>query len=128
MEATLEISENLLWELQFLALAMLLGLVMRGGYDLLIVFRRLVRHGSVWTGIEDFLYCTAGAFLTLSLFYNVNNGAPRGFALAGVVIGLALYHFGPSRVVCFLLEHLLLFLTWPVRKITNFFKKRVKKC
>lgn len=128
MEATLEISESLLWELHFLVLAMLLGLFLRGGYDLLIVFRRLVKHGSVWVGIEDFLYCVCGAFLTFSLFYNVNEGAPRGFALAGIAMGLALYHFGPSRLMCWLLEHLVLLMTWPVRKAVNFLKKRVKKC
>lgn len=128
MEASLEISEGLLWELHFLMLAVFLGLFIRSGYDFLIVFRRLVKHGSVWMGIEDFIYCVCGAFLTFSLFYNENEGAPRGFALAGVAMGLALYHFGPSRLVCWLLEHVVLLVTWPMRKIANFFKKGVKKC
>lgn len=127
MEASLEISESLLWELHFLMLAVLLGLCMRGGYDLLITFRRLVKHGNVWTNVEDLVYCVCGAFLTFSMFYNENEGAPRGFALAGVAIGLALYHFGPSRLVCWLLEHVLLLVTWPVRKIIKFLKKAARK-
>ncbi len=128
MEKTLEISENLLWELDFLMRAVFLGLFLRAGYDLLIVFRRLVKHGSFWTGFEDFAYCTAGALITFTLFYNVNQGAPRGFAMAGIVLGLALYHFGPSRLVCLVLEKVIRFVTWPVRKTAGLFKKRVKKC
>lgn len=128
MEAPLEISESLLWEVQFLISAMLLGLFMRGGYDLLIVFRRLVKHGSIWTGVEDLLYCAAGAFLTFTLFYHVNEGVPRGFALAGIAVGLALYHFGISGLMCWLLEHLVLFFTWPLRRAVKILKKHVKKC
>jgi hypothetical protein len=123
MEAPLEISETLIWELHFLALSLLLGLCMRAAYDVLIVFRRLVKHSLKWVGAEDFLCCVCGAFLVFSLFYSENEGAPRGFALLGVAAGMALYHFGPSRLVCWLLEHLLRLLLWPVFQMVNFLRK-----
>ena len=37
-------------------------------YDLFRIFRRLVPHGEVWIGVEDFFYwllCTAAVFLLL---------------------------------------------------------------
>lgn len=128
MEETLEISEKLLWELEFLWIAFLMGFFVRNWYDALIIFRRVVRHGYVWIGIEDFLYCAAVAVRTFMLFYDVNNGEPRGFAIISMAAGFTLYHFGPSWLVCFLCERIIHFLTLPIRRLVKFLKKLVENC
>ena len=128
MEETLEISEKILWELEFLWIAFLAGFFVRAGYDTLIIFRRFVRHGAVLVGVEDFIYCAVIAIGTFILFYDVNNGSPRGFALIAMAAGFFLYHFGLSRAVCFAVGKIILFLTWPTRKAVNFLKKFVRRC
>ena len=128
MEETLEISEKLLWELGFLWIAFLMGFFVRAVFDVLIIFRRFVRHGAVWTGLEDFIYCVCAAIGDFILFYEVNYGAPRGFALVAMAAGFLLYHLGLSPIVCFAVGKIMLFLTWPVRKTANFLKKLVKRC
>ncbi len=128
MEAHLEISESLMWEVSFLAKTLALGLGIRCGYDLLIVFRRFVKHGSLWTGIEDSLYCAFGAVVTFALFYTENQGTPRGFALFGVITGMLVYHFGPSGPVCWILEKILRLITYPIKIFIIFLRKVVKKC
>lgn len=128
METSFEMSEVLLWELRFLELSLVMGMFLRSLYDLLIVFRRLVHHGTIWTGVEDLLYCCFCGLSIFTLFYYENQGAPRGFAVVGIALGMAIYHFGPSRLVCRLLEWVLGVLAMPVKICQKFFKKCVKKC
>ena len=123
MEAYLEISDSLLWEIEFFIKALALGLVIRGLYDFLIVWRRLVKHGTFWTGVEDVIYCTLGGIITFSMFYSQNQGAFRVYALMGIIIGMILYHFGPSRMVCCILEHLAALLSFPVKMMKKIKKK-----
>lgn len=55
------------------------------------IFRRIVPHGAIWIGVEDFCYwllCTAAVFLML---YQENDGMIRGFAIGGVIFGMILY-------------------------------------
>ena len=68
-------------------------------YDALRIFRRIIPHGNLWIGIEDFWYwlvCTGAVFVML---YRENDGMARGFALGGVVLGMLLYYLLLSRLV-----------------------------
>jgi hypothetical protein len=111
-----------------LVLSLMQGMVLRGAYDLLVVFRRLVRHRPFWIHAEDLICCAIGGLSAFRLFYLENAGTPRGFALVGIFAGMALYHWGPSRVVCYILEKILRILIWPIGQIKIFFKKVVKCC
>ena len=120
-------SEFLTWQLQFLVKSLFMGLFLRSLYDILIVLRRLSEHGTVRMAVEDFFYWTGCALCIFTLFYYENDGMPRGFAAAGIILGMLLYHFGPSGPVCFILEHVLRFLLKPFQIIWDFFAKLRKK-
>lgn len=68
-------------------------------YDVLRIFRRIIPHGNIWIGVEDFIYwmiCTGIVFVML---YQENDGMIRGFALLGLVFGMAVYFLLLSRYV-----------------------------
>ena len=43
-------------EAELAALSFVLGILLMISYDLLRLFRLLIPHGSLWTGLEDFFY------------------------------------------------------------------------
>ena len=93
------VSQTIGHETMFLGVSVLLGVVLFIVYDILRIFRRIVPHGSIWVGVEDFIYwliCTGAVFVML---YQENDGMVRGFALGGLVIGMALYYVTFSRMV-----------------------------
>ncbi len=95
----MQVSESIGNEAIFLGISILLGAVLFLLYDILRIFRRVIPHGAVWIGIEDFLYwliCTAAVFLML---YQENDGMVRGFAIGGVIAGTLLYYLLLSRYV-----------------------------
>lgn len=136
------VSEAVVREAAFLGAAILAGAGLFFLYDILRIFRRIVPHGSIWIGIEDFVYwliCTGTVFVML---YRENDGMVRGFALGGVALGMFLYFLLLSRFVVRIhvlllktvlgfLGRLLGFLLCPFwklwKKIWGFFRKRLKK-
>ncbi|MBO5069227.1 MAG: spore cortex biosynthesis protein YabQ [Roseburia sp.] len=86
-------------EAGFLGISIVLGMGLFFLYDILRIFRRIVPHGNVWIGAEDFIYwliCTGAVFVML---YQENDGMVRGFALGGVIFGMLLYFGIFSRFV-----------------------------
>lgn len=95
----MSVSETIGQEAVFLGTSILVGTVLFLAYDVLRIFRRMVPHGNLWIGIEDFLYwlfCTAAVFV---LLYRENDGMVRGFAFGGIVIGMLLYYVTLSRLL-----------------------------
>lgn len=93
------VSEVIGQEASFLGVSVLLGTGMFLLYDCLRILRRVIPHGTIWIGIEDFLYwmvCTAAVFVML---YTQNDGKIRGYAIGGVVVGMLLYYGLLSRFV-----------------------------
>ena len=72
-------------------------------YDLLRIFRMICRHGALAVGIEDFGYGIYCGIMTFGLLYEQNNGALRGYVIAGTIAGMAAYQHFISR---FLLKYL----------------------
>lgn len=75
------------------------GAVLMLAYDLLRIWRRVVRHGTVWMAVEDILYwcgCAVACFLAL---YRQDDGRIRWFIIAAAFVGMALYHRMLSRPV-----------------------------
>lgn len=111
-------------------------------YDVFRIFRRIIRHGNVWVGLEDSVYwvlCTIAVFL---LLYQKNDGMMRAFAFMGIVLGMAIYYFLFSRFVvklCVLvfggiykgMRKFLRYILGPFikfgKKILLFIKKQLKK-
>lgn len=102
-------------ELQLLGAACLVGAGMTAVYDVLRIFRRILRHGIIWVSIEDCLYWIAFAIVEFVLLYQENNGVLRGYIFGGTAVGAILYHFLISR-------HLMRFVSFVITQV----KKRLK--
>ena len=94
------VSEGIFTEAVFLGISVLVGMGLFLLYDIFRIFRRIVPHGAIWIGVEDFCYwllCTAAVFLML---YQENDGMIRGFAIGGVIFGMILYFLPPQQICC----------------------------
>lgn len=121
------VSEGIFTEAVFLGISVLVGMGLFLLYDMFRIFRRIVPHGVIWIGVEDFFYwllCTAAVFLML---YQKNDGMIRGFAIGGVIIGMVLYFFLFSRAVVKTNVCIWKKILGIVGKITGFVTKPVRK-
>lgn len=82
-----------------------LGICLMVCYDGLRLFRFLVRHGSFWTGLEDFIYWLFSGIMTFSLLFRENSGVIRGYVIVCVFAGMILYDRIVSRNVSGLLKN-----------------------
>ena len=72
-------------------LSFVLGIILMISYDLLRLFRLLIPHGSLWTGLEDFFYWIYCAVMTFSLLFYENDGILRGYVIVSTFLGMFLY-------------------------------------
>lgn len=70
----------------------LLGALLVAGYDLIRVFRRLIRHGILWVSIEDCIYWVVCAVFMFAMLYQNNDGRIRAYIFGAAVLGGILYH------------------------------------
>jgi len=84
-------SGEIVREWNFWVVSMITGGCMAFAYDVLRLFRRLVRHGRFAVDIEDILYWTICFLLSFTLLYYGNNGVIRFAAVFGAAIGMLLY-------------------------------------
>lgn len=136
------VSETIGQETTFVGISLLLGIGLFFLYDILRIFRRILPHGAIWIGVEDFIYwlvCTGAVFVML---YQENDGMVRGFALGGVAIGMVCYYTLLSRFVIKVNVAVIRAVTgairkvfkvlfspflWIIKKIWRFFRKELKK-
>lgn len=84
-------SPNIQIEARLLALSLVTGAGLMILYDVLRVFRLLVRHGWLWTGVEDLLYWIFAGFATFYLLYRENDGALRFYVIGSVLLAMVIY-------------------------------------
>ncbi len=114
--------------------SVIFGFVVGFFYDILRVFRRIIKHHKILIHIEDFLYWI---FLTATLFFimlSINNGEIRFFLFPGVFIGMILYYHTVSGLflktsdkIIKLIKTVLLFairlILLPLKSVYDLFKK-----
>lgn len=110
MSPNIQIEARLLW------LSILTGAGLMAVYDGLRVFRLLVRHGWLWTGIEDFLYWGFAGFDVFFLLYQENDGALRWYVIGSVLLAMILY----DRICS------AFFLKW-LKKAVRCFRMKIRK-
>lgn len=123
-------SPQIVEETLFMYHSVLLGITAAVIYDMIRIFRRIVRHNRFFLSLEDILYWVFCAWEVFYLLYRESSGVLRWFAILGIALGMFLYLISVSRfVVHFVSEALnrillilgkvLGFLFTPVRKATG---------
>ena len=98
-------SAYILVEAELAAHSFFLGIALMISYDCLRLWRLLIPHGDLWTGLEDMAYWICSAFVTFSLLLRENNGVLRGYVIICVFFGMFLYDRIVSRNVFGLLKN-----------------------
>lgn len=93
-------------ETELAALSFVLGILLMISYDLLRLFRLLIPHGSLWTGLEDFFYWIYCAVMTFSLLFYENDGILRGYVIVSTFLGMFLYDRLVSQSVFAVLKNM----------------------
>lgn len=113
-------SDDVIWELQFLAVIVTLGVVLAFGYDFIRIFRRVIPHGVIWIAIEDILFWACCGIITFVVSFWENDGRLRWYTIVGVALGAYLYHNTLSNFWVNLISAIL-------RLPVNCLKKALKK-
>lgn len=121
------VSGSILTEAKFLMVSILSGAGMIFLYDFFRILRRVIRHGTVWIAIEDFLYWIFCALLIFAMLYQENDGLIRGFAMGGLLIGMFFYNRFVSPFFIRFAAKILGFILGILGKILLVFLKPLKK-
>ncbi|NBH72232.1 spore cortex biosynthesis protein YabQ [Clostridiaceae bacterium] len=84
-------SPNIHFEARLLVMGMITGAGLMALYDLLRIFRVLVRHGWLWVGVEDLGYWVFAGFTVFYLLYRENDGALRLYVISAVLLSMVVY-------------------------------------
>ena len=91
-------SQTIIADLDLWLASIAAGACMAFAYDILRLFRRLVRHGRLAVDVEDLLYWTICFFVSFVLLYYGNNGVIRFVAVFGAALGMLLYVVTVGRI------------------------------
>ncbi len=84
-------SREIVQELTFFAHSFLMGLAITFAYDWIHVLRRLFKHGTILTSLEDLFFWLVSGLAVFYMLYRENNGTLRWFAVVGAAIGMFIY-------------------------------------
>ncbi|MCC8150552.1 MAG: spore cortex biosynthesis protein YabQ [Lachnospiraceae bacterium] len=115
-----------------------IGAVLLLLYDMLRVWRRIVRHRVAGMAVEDLLFWLFCALWLFGFMYRQNDGVIRGFIILGAAVGMFLYSILLSRRVVKagtaalggffrIAGRILRMLTAPLRKLGGFCRSRMQK-
>jgi len=130
------------YQLIFFVTAVATGGVIGFFYDILRIFRRIVRHGKIIVCIEDMIYWAAAAVAAFMVMLKSFDGEIRPFVVVGIFIGMVIYFCLPSVFIIGMAEKMLVVLrriikpvrrkcigwVYPVKKLKDFLDKKYKKC
>lgn len=115
---------------QFL-LAMCAGMILSAIYDVIRIFRNVIRHKIYMVNLEDFVYWNfVGVFLYVLIFL-VNSGILRWFIIASSMVGAFIFHHGIGKYLVKYISAIIryiinILLKKPIKKVTIILKK-IKK-
>ena len=127
-------SQVIAGELKTVAAAFFSGALITVVYDMLRIFRRVIAHGNVWIGIEDFVFWIWTALWTFSVMYRENDGSLRMYTVVAMVLGMIVYHQTISeplvRLLGSIFRKMFRFLIYPLKLLKIYIKflgKKLKK-
>ena len=126
---------RVIWsELQTVCRAFFCGAFITVVYDVLRIFRRVIAHGNVWIGIEDFLFWIWTAFWSFSVLYREIDGSLRMYTIGAMAAGMLVYHQTMSeplvRILGVFFRKVLKIAVYPLKLLKIyiiFFGKKLKK-
>jgi len=83
-------------ELVFFFSSIVTGIILVWSYDLFRIFRKVVKHHTIAVSVEDLLYWFVVSFIIFGMIFEKNKGAIRGYAFAGILIGVWMQCFAES--------------------------------
>ena len=104
-------------EVEIFVRAIFVGVFLCVVYDCFRIIRRIVKKGTIVTGIEDVIFSVFSAVMIFSYMYKVNGGIIRAYIFVAILIGVFVYEEGIGKFV--------------VKYISKFIKKFIevlKKC
>ena len=84
-------SETIIRDNYFLFYSLVMGISVTVLYDLLRIFRRVVKHGDALISLEDLIYRVVVAISVFYMMHEENNGTMRWFAILGALTGMFIY-------------------------------------
>lgn len=98
-----------------------IGMVIMALYDVLRLFRRVIRHKRFLRDFEDFIFWIIGGFIVFSLVYSRSDGNIRWFIIVGVILGAYIYSVSFGR---FLVKYIAKYIN---KFLNNILKKPIRK-
>lgn len=125
-------SQNIINEIYFFGCCVLTGVAVISMYDVLRIFRRVVKHGVFAVGIEDFIYWVGSSFFVFHIIYIRNDGIIRGFAILAIILGMLIYNVTISHVlvkyISMIINKIISIVTAPIKWIVKKCSNILKKC
>ena len=132
------VSETIAGEGSLLLASVLFGAGLMMLYDMLRIFRHLLKHKTAFLAVEDVIYWLICAIGIFALLYEENGGLLRWFVIGGAAGGMLLENklLSPFIVRFFvwilkkwikLIRKIVSVFTKPAKKVSLFFKKELKK-
>lgn len=129
-------SDAISMEMRFFLASILCGIILLIVYDVLRIFRRVIKHAWLLVALEDLIFWLLSGIVIFRMMYEMNNGTIRGFAILGMMLGMIVYNkslspfFVKGISSLFLLINkgigkILYYLSKPFRIISRYAKKIV---
>lgn len=83
---------DIMLEVKFFFVSVACGVLLLIAYDLLRIVRRILKQNGFLVAIEDLLFWIAGGVFFFHTIYTENYGIIRSFSIAGLILGMVLYH------------------------------------
>ncbi|ROR25670.1 spore cortex biosynthesis protein YabQ [Mobilisporobacter senegalensis] len=110
-------SDSIVLEVQFFLVSILSGAILLVVYDIIRIFRRIIRHSKFLVAIEDILFWVVSSVFIFIMMYRQNNGNIRGFSILGMVIGMLIYNQLLSSIVVNVSATIINKIIWVIKKI-----------
>ena len=123
-------SQDIIREVTFFLHSIVIGIIITFVYDWFLILRKLIKHGTIWISIEDFIFWVACGVGVFYMLYRENNGVLRWFAVLGAMIGMICYIYKIMWFLFRIIQVMLKPLKWLISKLRRFFvflKKKLKK-
>ena len=109
------------WELFLKSVA--LGLLLAWCYDVLRIFRTVIKIGKKLFAASDFVFCIWAGFLIFSFLLNENFGMPRFYIYVGIGFGFTVWYFTIGKLSMAFAKFLRRFLKAILKPFLKIFQK-----